>query len=304
MVKLEKILCPVDFSDFSRDALDHAVALTKWYGGRLTVMHVVPTPTMPMPVAGGLVDSATLPPSVNTDAIAKELSRWAQASIDSSDLRMDALVASGLAAIEIARQAKLLSADLLVLGTHGRSGFQRLFLGSVTEKLLRTTTVPIMTIPPPVRKPESIRFKTILCPVDFSAESMRALDYGLSLAKEADARIILLHVVEGFVDTPYANEFRHLSVVEYYEQIEVDAAKRLAAAVPIDARTWAQPVERVITGRVYQQILKMAEDERAELIVMGVRGRGAVDRFIFGSNTDHVIRGASCPVLTLHSDKR
>lgn len=303
MVKLETILCPIDFSDFSRDALDHAVALANWYGAGLTVMHVVPIPTMPLPVAGVLVDAA-LPPSVNTAETAKELSRWAQDSIGSSDLTVKVLVTSGLAATEIARRAELMSADLLVLGTHGRSGFQRLFLGSVTEKLLRTTTVPIMTIPPPVRKPESIRFKTILCPVDFSDESMRALDYALSLAKEADARIILLHVVEGFVDTPYANEFRNLSVVEYYEQIEVDAAKRLAAAVPNEARTWAQPIERVIKGRAYRQILKMAEDERAELIVMGVRGRGAVDRFIFGSNTHHVIRGATCPVLTLHSDKR
>jgi len=203
-------------------------------------------------------------------------------------------------AVEIARQAELLRADLLVLGTHGRSGFQRLFLGSVTEKLLRTTSIPVMTIPPPVRKPESVRYKTILCPVDFSDESMRALDYALSLAKEADARIVLLHVVEGFTDTPYANELSNLSVREYYEQIEADAAKQLAAAVPDEARTWARPVERVIKGRAYREILKMAQDERVELIVMGVRGRGAVDRFILGSNTDHVIRGAACPVLTLH----
>jgi nucleotide-binding universal stress UspA family protein len=304
MVKLEKILCPMDFSDFSRDALDHAVALAKWYGASVTVMHVLPIPTVPVRVAGVLVDAAPLSPVVNSEETANELNRWAQVSIGSSGVKADVLVTSGLATMEIARQVELLNADLLVLGTHGRSGFQRLFLGSVTEKLLRTTTIPVMTIPPPVRKPESVRYKTILCPVDFSDESMRALDYALSLAKEADARIILLHVVEGFVDTPYANEFRNVSVLEYYEQMEADAAKRLVAAVPDDARTWARPVERVIKGRAYRQILKMAQDERAELIVMGVRGRGAIDRLIFGSTTHHVIRGAECPVLTLHSDTR
>jgi nucleotide-binding universal stress UspA family protein len=137
--------------------------------------------------------------------------------------------------------------------------------------------------------------------VKLSDESLRALEYAFSLAKEADARIILLHVVEGLVNPSYASQFRNVSVLEYYEQMEEEARRQLAAVVPEDARTWARPVERLTRGRAYRQILQTADEESVELIVMGVRGRGAVDRLVFGSTTDHVIRRARCPVLTLHA---
>ena len=299
MVHIEKILCPIDFSDFSRDALDHAVALARWYEARLIVMHVVPIPTVPLPMAGVPIDTPVFP--IDTAEVTRHVQEWARESIGSSNIPMDVFVTSGSAAIEIARHAELSRADLLVLGTHGRSGFQRLFLGSVTEKVLRSTNAPVMTIPPPVKKPESIQFRTILCPVDFSDESLRALEYAFSLAKEADARIILLHVVEGLVNPSYASQFRNVSVLEYYEQMEEEARRQLAAVVPEDARTWARPVERLTRGRAYRQILQTADEESVELIVMGVRGRGAVDRLVFGSTTDHVIRRARCPVLTLHA---
>ncbi len=194
-----------------------------------------------------------------------------------------------------------MTADLLVLGTHGLTGFERLVLGSVTEKLLRITNVPVMTVPPPVKKPETVRYNMILRPVDFSDESLRALAYALSLAKEADARIILLHVLEGFVGEPDLKALRNLRVFEYYERLEQDASKRLAAVIPDEARLWARPVERIVKGKAYRQILRLAEEEGAELIVMGASGRGALNRLLFGSTAHHVTREARCPVLTLHS---
>lgn len=83
------------------------------------------------------------------------------------------------------------------MGTHGRGGFERLFLGSVTEKVLRTARCPVLTVPPPAEGAPSgpVLYKTILCPLDFSDSSMRALEYALSLAKESHARVILLHVL-------------------------------------------------------------------------------------------------------------
>src|SRR6185503_12156707 len=92
-----------------------------------------------------------------------------------------------------------LAADLLVMGTHGRGGFERLFLGSVTEKVLRSTTVPVMTIPPPAQEPATTSYRTILCPLDFSAASIHGFNYALALAQEAHARVILLHVIEGLL---------------------------------------------------------------------------------------------------------
>ena len=86
---------------------------------------------------------------------------------------------------------------------------------------------------------------------------------------------------------------------EYYGYLEQDAVRRLTAAVPEQARLWSAPEERVVRGRAYHEIVKVAEDEGAELIVMGVRGKGALNRLVFGSMTHHVVREAGCPVLTI-----
>ena len=80
-----------------------------------------------------------------------------------------------------------------------------------------------------------------------------------------------------------------------------DAVTRLRGVVPDEARVWARPEERVVKGRAYQEILRIVADEHVDLVVMGVQGKGAVNRLVFGSTTDRVIREAGCPVLTLHS---
>jgi nucleotide-binding universal stress UspA family protein len=142
-------------------------------------------------------------------------------------------------------------------------------------------------------------YKTILCPIDFSSTSLRALEYALSLAEETDARLILLHVIEGAPDHPSFSAIAHLNVREYYRHLEEGARARLKAAVPDDARVWCRPDERVITGKAYREILTIAAAEQVELIVMGVHGKGPLHVRLFGSTTYHVIREANCPVLTL-----
>jgi len=301
-VNIERILCPIDFSEFARDALDHAVALANWYRAALTVMHVVEIPPLAIDGLGAGVGAPSIPPLPERDEVARDVSDFARPAIGSAALSLDVLVTYGSPAAAIQLHAEQMRADLVVVGTHGRSGFQRFLIGSVAERLLRTLAVPLLIVPPPVKKPETVVYETILCPVDFSSESMRALDYALSLAQESGARIILLHVLEGFLDDVDPQRVRNASVVEYLRNAEQDASDRLRAAVPDEARVWAQPIERIVRGRAYRQIVATAEHERAGLIVMGVRGKGAVNRFLFGSTTGHVIREARCPVLTLHAD--
>ena len=151
-----------------------------------------------------------------------------------------------------------------------------------------------------MRIPGSPTYKTILCPVDFSKASSRAREYAFSLAKEADARVIMLHVIEDTLGDTAAHRLGHLSLAEYHRHLEQDAVARLDAEVPEEVRVWARPVERVIRGRAHDEILKIVAEERVELVVMGVQGRTAVDRLVFGSTTHRVIREAGCPVLTLH----
>ena len=298
MISITRILCPIDFSDFSLDALRHGLALATWYKAQLTLFHVYQI-AQPLAVEG-LLGSVPVFVDVDPDKLTEQVRQFCAPLLEPSGASVEIVVRPGDAAKEIRNEAERVPFDLLILGTHGRSGFERLFLGSVTEKVLRSTRVPVLTIPPPVREPGSALYKTILCPLDFSPASIRALEYALSLAKEADARLILLYAIEDLLGDAGVQTLGSLSVSEYYHRIEQDAVTRLGALVPDEARVWSRPEERVVSGRAHEEILKVVANDQVDLVVMGVQGKGVVNRFVFGSTTHRVIREAGCPVLTLH----
>ena len=142
----------------------------------------------------------------------------------------------------------------------------------MTEKVRRSTRVPVLTVPPAVERVESVTYQTILCPIEFSDPSIRALEYALTLAEETGARLILLHVIELAVDAAQLRELSHFTVPEYQRYLEEDARARLRSAVPDEARVWRTPEERVMSGKAHRVILDLAEQERAEAIVIGVHG--------------------------------
>lgn len=308
MAEIDRILCPIDFSETSRHALEHACAFARWYRARVTVLHVLNVPLPPTMLAPGLGVPATgvadelpaLPPHRQED-VAGEVRRFTGSIAGADPNCVDVVVVEGSTVREILRQAEQMPADLLVMGTHGRSGFEALFLGSMTEKVLRSTRVPVLTVPPAVERVESVTYQTILCPIEFSDPSIRALEYALTLAEETGARLILLHVIELTVDAAELRQLSHFTVPEYQRYLEEDARARLRSAVPDEARVWCTPEERVMSGKAHRVILDLAEQERAEVIVMGVHGKGAFKRRIFGSTTHHVISEARCPVLTLRA---
>ena len=292
MIRISHVLCPIDFSDISQHALDHAAAIAHWYEAKLTLLHVfVNLPTM------------DLPPLVLEDrdreGFRTEMRRMAARvpSGVSVDVRVEQ---AEYAHDEVLRQVTATGADLLVLGTHGRSGFQRLFLGSVTEKVIRKAGCPTLVVPPrasDVPPDTPVRFRRILCPIDFSESSLSALAYALNIAEEADAHLTLLHVIEmppELRDNPLAPDF---DIDRIHAAAGADARSRLRDLVPDHARTYCTVETDVVEGRAYRRVLERAAEDRSDVIVMGVRGRGAVDLLVFGSTTHHVIRGATCPVL-------
>jgi len=298
MVNVRRILCPIDFSEFSLDALRHGLVLAQWYSAQLTLFHVYQI-AQPLPVEGF---AGNVPVFVDADPtkVAESVRQFCSALLGPSAQNVEVVVRPGEPAKEIRYEAERVPYDLLICGTHGRSGFERLFLGSVTEKVLRSTRVPVLTIPPLVREPGSPLYKTILCPLDFSDSSLRALEYALSLAKEADARLLLLHAIEDVLGDAVVDTVGAMTVHDYYQQTEEEAVTRLKSLVPDDARVWSRPEERIVRGRAYKEILKTVADEGVGLVVMGVQGKGIVDRLVFGSTTHRVIRDAGCPVLTVH----
>jgi nucleotide-binding universal stress UspA family protein len=308
VIEIKTILCPVDFSDHARRALDQAVAIARWYDSTITVFHVHAAPP---PAAYGLES----PPPVgmvltqeDRERLTAAMARFAETATESGVPIEFAIGQGTSAANEILRQASSMRADLLTIGTHGRSGFDRLLLGSVTEKVLRKAQCPVLTVPQ--RLPDAVPaapvvFTRILCPIDFSDSSLHALNYAMSLAQEADARLTLLHVMvydlaaeaPEMYDTAIAD--RRLTVTDYRTRCEQYAKDRLQAVVPDTVRAYCTVETMLATGRPYREILRVAAEQQADLIVMGVQGRGAADLMLFGSTTQHVVRQATCPVLTL-----
>lgn len=169
MTPIVRIVCPLDLSDCSRHALAYAVAIAKRYGATISTLFVVPPATALIPAG----DLGPYPLAVFTAEdrarIRDELEQFAKGV--AGDVPVTATVAEGNVVAEIVRRAAALDADLVVMGTHGRSGLERLMLGSVTERVLVKTALPVLTVPPRAHGtvPSAVLFSRILCAVDFSA---------------------------------------------------------------------------------------------------------------------------------------
>ena len=300
MIEIQRILCPIDFSDHSRRALDHAMAIARWYKSTVTVLHVF----SPAPLAGFGPASAFAPvvlTPVDFEQLLADTTAFAETE-RAPGAAISAVLREGHTAGEILEQASVMAADLLVIGTHGRSGLERLLLGSVAEKVLRRARCPVLTVPthgPDAVPAGPVLYRRILCPVDFSDASSHALKYAISMAQEADGQLTVLHVAaHEFEYDPDIEYDKGMSIGDFLKQREQALRRRLHEAVagaPECCR-----VESLMThGKPWREVLRIAAERHSDLIVMGVQGRGAADLLLFGSTTQHVVREACCPVLTL-----
>jgi nucleotide-binding universal stress UspA family protein len=301
MVSIRRILCPVDFSEHSRRALDHAQAVAAWYHSAVTVLHVAPI----MPVAA-YAPMSGMPPYVGLTSDARQALMSSMrdfAAGGQASVPIEFEIREGHPSAVILAKADEISADLIVLGTHGRSGFERWVLGSVTEKVLRQALCPVLTVP--TRASEIAGSSHVVCAVDFSECSMHALDYAISLAEEAHASLTVIHVIELPPDIP--REVHETVMLgprnhrEYIALAEQAGRARLADAVPERVRSSLTVDTVLAAGKPYREILRVAAEHSADLIVVGVHGRGAIDRMLFGSTTQHLVRQAACPVLTIRT---
>lgn len=297
MTDIKRVLCPVDFSEFSRHALDYAVAIARYYGANVSALHVV------APIASAIPsgDAGLYPPfaysPADLDQFRRELAMFAADSIGTTPIGSD--VVEGSPVREIVRRAAELPADLLVLGTHGRSGFERLFMGSVTEHVLVKAPCPVLTVPR--RAPDAVPagpvlFTRILCAVDFSPASLKALDYARSLAGASGATLAVLHVVErvpifdpvmmGGPGTPeYDAHAKEIAVRHLHDCLAGGGHGSSASEV-------------IAEGKAYVEILRTAAELDADVIVLGAH-TGRAGLLAIGSTMNHVVRQARCPVLTL-----
>lgn len=300
-MNISRVLCPVDFSETSSQAVEQAVAIAGWYRARLTAVHVyspifMPVPGLPPP-ADRVTDSAL-------HRVHDETTKFVEAA-QAAGVGVDVAIDVGQPAAEILERARSLPADLIVMGTHGASGVERLVLGSVTEKVLRKATCPVLTIPPRTHATSRFPFRRILCAIDFSEWSCAALDLASSLAQQSGAALDLLHVVEWPWEEPPPPVFEVLppaqaaSLIEFRRYLVKTATSRLESLVSDAVCDRCAVTAHVAHGKPYVQVLHMAAEIGADLIVLGVHGRNPIDLTVFGSTTNQVVRRATCPVLTL-----
>ncbi len=228
-LKIKLILCPIDFSEFSVSAYQHALSVAEHYQAKLVAQHIV------------------------------ELWR--------------------------------------LMGTHGRRGFDRLMLGSVTDRVMRTAPCPVLAASKPPHGSVAAgkerghvhHLSRILFCADFSENSERALRYAISATAEYDAELTLLHVLDGVPSSAKT------------EEATAAAAERLDQLIPPEGRKSLKIRTAARIGKPYAQIIQLAMEAQIDLVIMGVRGRGALDVAVFGSTTYRVMQLGSCPVLAVRS---
>jgi nucleotide-binding universal stress UspA family protein len=222
--------------------------------------------------------------------------------VGASAVAPELLVAPGRTHEVIVQRAVAHAADLIVMGTHGRSGFNRLLLGSVTEQLLRVAPCPVLTVgaSAPAATAAAVSFERILCPIDFSPASLTALASALSLARAAGGAVTVIHALE-YLDPEEPCEHVDFDIRERREHFVEHARARLHALVAAEDTTWCDISEVVAVGRAYKVTLEHAATWPADLICMGAQGTGGLELMLYGSNTQHVLRTARCPVLTVRA---
>ncbi|HJS57341.1 MAG TPA: universal stress protein [Vicinamibacteria bacterium] len=299
--RLRHVLCPTDFSEFSELALRHAAALARATGSDLTVAHVFP---YPVPLGGEVpyFTSQMLGSAARAEQL-DNLEVFARPA-EAAGVRVRSVLLEGDPSRQIARLAEALPADLLVLGTHGRGGFERFLLGSVTEKLLRRAPCPVLTVchgdTPSLER--GAPFGRILCATDLRPTTVDVVEYALSLAEASSAYLTLLHVLEGPEferDSPLRFSVPEIRTLR--GSLRQDARMRLRLAVPDEVRLQVAVRDLVAEGRAHEEILRVARQEAAQLIVLGSHGGGALERMLFGSTSHHVVREAPCPVLVVRA---
>jgi nucleotide-binding universal stress UspA family protein len=294
-VDFRRILCATDLTEFSNQAVRFGIVLAETFLAKLFVCHVVPYPAIPMNSGG-----AALPVDYLDDVTAFAKQELA-ALVGDRAVEWAPLVASGSIPDTIADLVAEHRIDLLVVATHGRTGIKRLFLGSVTERLLRTTSRPLMIVTPPAggAQPDdpAPRFNRILAGCDFSQDSVNALTYALSLAQEFESELHLVHVIEPIAYRDVLLPSTALNAED--ESLVTPLDQRLQALVPESARNWCDVRPTCLNGRPYEALTAYAESENVDLIVLGVRGHGLVEQMLLGSTTDRVIRHTTRPVLSV-----
>jgi len=275
-----KILCAIDFSKGSDQAIRHATRLAEAHRAELVLVHVYQPAAF---VGGELAVGTELFQGIIDDARG-----FLDAAVTAIAHRpVSGVLATGIPWVQITEQLENHGFDLCVIGTHGRTGLRRFLLGSVAENVVRHAPCAVLTVHP---EDEPRSFRHVLCPTDFSAASDEALALAVELVA-ADGRLELLHVLEAPVT--YSGE---VPIVDFSVELQQRSTAELEQRRARFAKVAITPHPRI--GYAGGQILAALDDDPTiDLVVMGSQGRTGLARAILGSVAEKTVRHARCPVL-------
>jgi len=304
MTAITRILVPTDFSVQSNEAYAFAKRIAERFAASLHLVHAFEDPVATAAITGAMY--APLPASLRDKMLRDIEQRLAERMPpdDRARMRGTTEIITGPTATTIVECAEATGSDLIVMGTHGRTGMAHLLLGSVAERVVRTASCPVLT----VRETPGRTIRRILVPTDFGATADAALDHALLLRARFGASLHLLHVL----DDSFATE--GLAAEAYFTEAPVlrtallrDVQGRLAhrvASLRSATRNEGGPElghldAEVLFGHGAPTIAEYARARDVDLIVMGTHGRTGVAHLVLGSVAQRLVRTAPCPVMTV-----
>jgi nucleotide-binding universal stress UspA family protein len=288
-IQLKSILFPTDFSSAGNAALPYALEIARRYGAKLYSLHVVTSDSY-------VITAPETRPILAKRAL-REANRKAQELLSHVEgVETEVLVRSGDIWTAVADVIETYKIDLTVLGTHGRTGWGKVLLGSVAETIFRKASCPVITVGPhcATDPKQSVDFHHIVFATNFSPESFVAAPYAVSLAQENQAKLTLLHVVE-----------EPGSGLGNPDQLVPPELPMLCRIIPAEARLWCDPEFLVEEGFAANKILEIAAQKNADLIVIGVHpphGPLHADAHLPMTTAHQIVSQAPCPVLTVRGN--
>lgn len=276
-IALQRILVPTDLSDFAGNALRWAGMFQRRIGAKLTLVYAnepyIPFDAIEGPAAYLLQHSPEFRERI-ADELRNHIERHLPDLGDAAEIR----IVDNAPAQAILETAEWIDAGLIVMGTHGRTGWRRALLGSITEKVVHHTGRPVLCIPPGI--PPSIG--KILCPVNFTPTARVALEQAATLAETFDAELRIVHVTDA-IDHAF------------------DVASEFTAWIEPQVRSRCRYSHVLASGNAAEEIIRMAHETRADLIVLGAQHKRFADATVLGMTTERVVRFARKAVLAVVS---
>ncbi len=281
--RVRNILLATDFSAFSETALYYAAAIARHTGATVHLAHVI----VPEAWQYFCAESMPIPFEQLREGAERQMAYFLQSEA-LKDVPHRAWIEEAPVWDALEALIQQQHVDLIVVGTHGRTGLKKLLLGSVAEEIIRVSPCPVLAVGPQAERHRASEVREILFATDFTPESLAALPFALDQAHNYGARLTLLHVVPEPGRKSLPDRARVMTCLQ----------EKLKALIPAEASNGHHPDCLVKIGDPAEMILQTAEDITADMIVLGVHLPGALPGHSLGSTVYKVVCEAACPVLT------